>query len=243
MRFVVSLAAICLAARCRRRTLPYPFARPARLGYRSAVDHHAAVRSPVRAPDVRDAETAAGGRRNAGRETGRTQFEDGRGRSAGRKGRTADDIPLEVHADQRGDYVFAVQCDPAWMADEGVYIEDTVKVTVHVLAQKNWDAVAGARFELIPLTRPYGLRAGMVFQSLAISRDDAAPRSEFQPQPATLVEVERFNPTPPKELPPDEHVTRTLKTDPAGVATVTLTDAGLVGGDGGARWWRRAARR
>lgn len=133
---------------------------------------------------------------------------------------------------QRGDYVFAVQCDPVWLADEGVYLEDTVKVTVHVLAQKNWDGVAGARFELIPLTRPYGLRAGMVFQALAISRDDVAPRSEFEPQPATLVEVERYNPTPPKELPPDEHITRTLKTDPSGVATATLTEAG---------WWALTA--
>jgi cobalt/nickel transport protein len=129
---------------------------------------------------------------------------------------------------QRGDYVFAVQCDPVWLADEGVFLEDTVKVTVHVLAQKNWDGLAGARFELVPLTRPYGLRAGMVFQALAIGRDDTTPRTEFEPQPGTLVEIERYNPTPPKELPPDEHITRTLKTDPAGVATMTLTEAG---------WW------
>ena len=81
---------------------------------------------------------------------------------------------------------------------------------------------------MLPLTRPYGLRAGMVFQALAIIRDDAAPRTEFAPQPGTLVEVERYNPTPPKELPPDEHITRTLKTDQAGVATVTLTESG---------WW------
>src|SRR4051794_24088443 len=57
---------------------------------------------------------------------------------------------------QRGDYVFAVQCDPVWLPDEAVFLEDTVKVTVHVQAQKLWDAAAGARFELVPLTRPYG---------------------------------------------------------------------------------------
>jgi cobalt/nickel transport protein len=133
---------------------------------------------------------------------------------------------------QRGDYVFAVQCDPVWLAEEGMYLEDTVKVTVHVLAQKNWDAVAGARFELIPLTRPYGLRAGMVFQTLLIDREDTAPRTEFRTQPGTLVEVERYNVAPPKELPPDEHITRTLKTDPAGVATATLTESG---------WWALTA--
>lgn len=137
---------------------------------------------------------------------------------------------------QRGDYVFVVQCDPIWMAEDGVYLEDTVKVTVHVQAQKNWDAIAGARLELVPLTRPYGLRPGMVFQAqLWVTTHvtpagiiTMTPRSELQPLPRTLVEVERYNAAPPKELPPDEHITRTLKTDPNGVATVTLPEAG---------WW------
>jgi cobalt/nickel transport protein len=133
---------------------------------------------------------------------------------------------------QRGDYVFVVQCDPVWLGEEGVFLEDTVKVTVHVQVQKNWDAPAGVPFELLPLTRPYGLRAGMVFQTLLIgpagAANGSAPRPVLQPLPGALVEVERYNATPPKELPPDEHVTRTVKTDPAGVATVTLTEAG---------WW------
>src|SRR5262249_13825031 len=49
-----------------------------------------------------------------------------------------------------------------------------------------------------------------------------------KPLAGALVEVERFNPTPPKELPPDEQITRTVKTDPNGVATCTLTEPG---------WW------
>jgi elongation factor P hydroxylase len=43
-----------------------------------------------------------------------------------------------------------------------------------------------------------------------------------------LVEVERYNPTPPRSLPPDEQRTRTAKTDPNGIVTCTLSEAG---------WW------
>ncbi len=78
-----------------------------------------------------------------------------------------------------------------------------------------------------PLTRPYGLEPGMVFQAQL-------------PAPAAgLVEIERYNPTPPENLPPDEQITRTARTDPNGVVTATLTDPGwwslTAGRDGGTR--------
>jgi hypothetical protein len=48
------------------------------------------------------------------------------------------------------------------------------------------------------------------------------------------VEVERYNAAPPAKLPADEHITRTVKTDPTGVATTTLTEPG---------WWCLTASR
>src|SRR5262249_41914517 len=69
-----------------------------------------------------------------------------------------------------------------------------------------------------PLTRPYGLQPGMVFQGRA--------RRDGKPLASALVEVERYNSSPPKELPPDEQITRQVKTDPNGVFTCTLTDPG-----------------
>ncbi|HKB04581.1 MAG TPA: hypothetical protein VKD90_20325, partial [Gemmataceae bacterium] len=42
------------------------------------------------------------------------------------------------------------------------------------------------------------------------------------------VEAERYNPAPPKALPPDEHMTQTVRTDRVGTATVTLNEPG---------WW------
>jgi cobalt/nickel transport protein len=127
---------------------------------------------------------------------------------------------------QRGDFVFILNTDPIWMEAEKEFFQDTVKVVLHVEDQEGWDADAGQALELVPLTRPYGLEPGMVFQAQATA--------EKKPVAGTLVEIERYNLTPPKELPPDEHMTRTAKTDPNGVVTYTLTDAG---------WWSLTAQR
>jgi cobalt/nickel transport protein len=133
---------------------------------------------------------------------------------------TAYEIPFQPSV--RGDYVFEAKMKRVWMEEEGEFWEDTVRVVLHVQAQKGWDApVAVNATELVPLTRPYGLPPGNVFQALA--RDEHS-----KVLPGALVEVERYNAEAPKKLPPDEFITRTLKTDPSGVATTTLPDAG---------WW------
>jgi cobalt/nickel transport protein len=135
-----------------------------------------------------------------------------------------------------GDYLFTVQANPLWMPDEGEYVVDAVKVILHVQAQNGWEAAAGMPLELIPLTRPYGLRSWLTFQALVLGNSDQLPNGkrgpEMRPLPGTHVAVERLSPAPPKELPPPEHVTRTVRTDPVGVATATLTDGG---------WWSLTA--
>jgi cobalt/nickel transport protein len=126
--------------------------------------------------------------------------------------------------EQRGDYVFLLQTPLIWMEEEGKYLEDTVKVVLHVQAQKGWDAKSEGEFELLPLTRPYGLQPGMVFQArLSIPPDDVRIKTVTNP-----VEFERYNPSTPASLPPDEQITRTAKPDPNGTVTATLTEAG---------WW------
>ncbi len=131
----------------------------------------------------------------------------------------------------RGDYVFVVKTPPIWMEEEEEFYQDTVKVVLHVQAQKGWDAAAGEVLELVPLTRPYGLQPGMAFQAQVLA--------DGKPLAGTLVEIERYNSEPPRELPPDEQVTRTAKTDPNGVVTATLTEPGwwclAAGRDGGTR--------
>lgn len=133
---------------------------------------------------------------------------------------------LRFVPEQRGDYVLSLTASPVWMEEDSEFLEDTVKVILHVQAQKGWDSSTGHPFELTPLTRPYGLRAGTVFQAQVLV--------EGKPLAGTLVEIERYNPTAPKELPADEHITHTVKTDPNGVVTCSLPEPG---------WWCLTASR
>ena len=133
---------------------------------------------------------------------------------------------LAFTPEQRGDFVFVLKTPAIWMEEDQEFLQDTVKVVLHVQAQKNWDAANGNGLDIVPLTRPYGLQAGMVFQARAMVDGKALADA--------LVEIERYNAAPPKELPPDEHITRTAKTDPNGVATCTLPEAG---------WWCITAQR
>lgn len=139
---------------------------------------------------------------------------------------------LRFKPEARGDYVFIARAAPVWMGEEGEYYEDTVKVVLHVQAQKGWDAATGAGLEWTPLTRPYGLRAGSIFQALVADAAKGPGSTEARCLPGTLVEVERYNPAAPSTLPPDELITQTVKTDPNGVATTTLPEPG---------WWSLTA--
>jgi cobalt/nickel transport protein len=114
--------------------------------------------------------------------------------------------------------------------DDGEHVSDTAKAILHVQSQKGWDAKSEGKFELLPLTRPYGLEPGMVFQAQVVLPPNIREKSINN----NLVEVERYNPTPPKDPPADEHRTRTVKPDPNGVVTATLTDSG---------WWCLTASR
>ncbi len=127
---------------------------------------------------------------------------------------------------RRGDYVFLLQTPPIWLEDDGEYVRDTVKVVLHVQADKAWGAAPRPVPQLLPLTRPYGLRPGMVFRAQV----DQTP----EPWAHRIVEVERYNASPPKEMPPDEDVTRTALTDSTGVVACTLTEPG---------WWSVTAQR
>src|SRR5262249_14739067 len=52
----------------------------------------------------------------------------------------------------RGDYVFLLKTQPIWMdEDGGYYLQDAVKVVLHVQEEKKWDAAAGQELELSPL--------------------------------------------------------------------------------------------
>ncbi|MHB1426562.1 MAG: DUF4198 domain-containing protein [Gemmataceae bacterium] len=132
---------------------------------------------------------------------------------------------LRFTPQQRGDHVFVLRTPPIWMEEDGEFLQDTVKMVLHVQSQKGWDAVVGD-FELVPLTRPYGLRPGMVFQMETAVRPEREKTTDIGER--MMAEIERYNPAPPKKLPADEHITRTVRLDRNGVATTTLSESG---------WW------
>jgi cobalt/nickel transport protein len=159
--------------------------------------------------------------------------------------------------DERGDFLFVLTTQPIWMEEDQEFLQDTVNVVLHVQAQNGWDHFGyrkGASLvplTMLPLTRPYGLQAGMVFQAQARDTAQALKQMEIglttgkgpspdslremeKPLGGALVEIERYNPKPPTELPADEHITRTAKTDPNGVVTCTLPEPG---------WWCITAQR
>jgi uncharacterized GH25 family protein len=133
---------------------------------------------------------------------------------------------LQFTPEQRGDYVFVVHAQPAWIEDEKEWLEDTARVVLHVQAQKGWHAEGDGPLQLLPLTRPYGLQPGAVFQAQALYTERSG--APAKPWPGATFEIERYNAAPPKKLPPDEHVTRTARADPNGVVTTTLPEPG---------WW------
>jgi cobalt/nickel transport protein len=133
---------------------------------------------------------------------------------------------LDCTAEHRQDYVFVAQSPPIWTEADQVFYQDSTKVIVHVQGGKGWDDpfIEKLEFELVPLTRPYGLEPGMVFQARVFR--------EQRPLANCLVEIEHYNSETPEKLPPDEQITRAAKTDPNGVVSATLTDSG---------WWCIAA--
>lgn len=130
--------------------------------------------------------------------------------------------------ERRGDYHVVAVAPPMNVEGEPAPLQDVAKVVLHVQTQNGWDrhpiAPSGRAVETLPLTRPYGLRPGMAFQVEV----EEPTEGGGQPIPRALVEIERYNPAPPKDLPPDEHITRTVRTSRAGTATATLTEPG---------WW------
>jgi uncharacterized GH25 family protein len=120
------------------------------------------------------------------------------------------------------------------LADAPTKLRDIAKVVLHVQSQKNWGprvvTTKAAAVEVSPLTRPYGVKAGAAFH---VEADEPA-ETDRKALVGLEVEVERYNATAPKTLPPDLQMTRAARTSQAGDAVMTLSDSG---------WWCMTATR
>jgi cobalt/nickel transport protein len=124
-----------------------------------------------------------------------------------------------------GIYVFYMEPQPYWEPAENSYIVHYTKTVVAAYGEdQGWDEPIGLKTEIVPLSKPFGLYAGNVFQGVVLL--------DGQPLPYAEVEVEYFNTAGTYSAPTDYMVTQTIKADPNGIFTYGVPRAG---------WWGFAA--
>jgi cobalt/nickel transport protein len=124
-----------------------------------------------------------------------------------------------------GDYIFFVEPAPYWEPAEESFIIHYTKVIVNALGlEEGWDTELGLKTEIVPLTRPYGLWSGNVFQGVV--------KVDGKPVPNAEVEVEYYNADGKLKAPAEPYITQVIKADKNGVFTYAMPKAG---------WWGFAA--
>jgi cobalt/nickel transport protein len=124
-----------------------------------------------------------------------------------------------------GVYIFHMEPEPYWEPAEDCFIVHYTKVVVPAFGdEEGWDKEVGHKIEIVPLTRPFGLYAGNVFQGVVLLDGKKMPYAE--------VEIEFYNKDQKAEAPNEYMVTQVVKSDRNGVFTYAAPKAG---------WWGFAA--
>jgi len=124
-----------------------------------------------------------------------------------------------------GVYAFFMEPEPYWEPAEDCFIVHYTKVVVPAFGdEEGWDKEVGLKIEIVPLTRPFGLYAGNVFQGVVMLDGKKMPYAE--------VEIEFYNKDEKAEAPTEYMVTQVVKSDRNGVFTYAAPKAG---------WWGFAA--
>lgn len=124
-----------------------------------------------------------------------------------------------------GVYTFYMQPRPYWEPAEEVYIIHYTKSVVAAFGnEEGWDRPLGVKTEIVPLTRPFGLYAGNVFQGIVLL--------DRKPVPFAPVEVTYYNQSGRARAPTAYFVTQVIKADQNGLFTYAVPVAG---------WWGFAA--
>ncbi|RUM88285.1 MAG: hypothetical protein DSZ24_04060 [Thermodesulfatator sp.] len=136
---------------------------------------------------------------------------------------------VEYLPTSRGDYYLCLSAQPYLNQEEEVIWQDHMKLPLHVQVERGWENRCGFSLEIVPLTRPYGLRVGQVLRARVLLNG--------KPAPGLTVELEKFNGfyIPDEKLPVDAYgrineplITQTLLTDDQGYFVVGFPEAG---------WW------
>ena len=124
-----------------------------------------------------------------------------------------------------GVYTFYMEPEPYWEWAEDSFIIHYTKTVVTAFGDdEGWDAEIGLKTEIVPLSKPFGLYAGNVFQGIVKLDGKAVPFAE--------VEVEYYNRKKKYSAPTEYMITQTIKADVNGVFTYATPGSG---------WWGFAA--
>jgi cobalt/nickel transport protein len=132
---------------------------------------------------------------------------------------------VEYKINRPGVYTFLMEPTPYWEPAEDCYIVHYTKTIVAAFGEEvGWDEPVGIKTEIVPLTRPFGLYEGNLFQGIVMMNGEPVPHAE--------VEVEYFNQRGRAKAPTDYMVTQVVKADRNGIFSYAVPKAG---------WWGFAA--
>ena len=124
-----------------------------------------------------------------------------------------------------GVYMFYMVPKPYWEPAEDCYIIHYTKTVVTAFGDdEGWDKEIGLKTEIVPLSKPFGLYTGNIFQGIV--------KLNGKPVPYAEVEVEYYNKDGKITAPTDYMVTQTIKADQNGVFSYAVPKEG---------WWGFAA--
>jgi len=132
---------------------------------------------------------------------------------------------LKYRVKRPGVYAFYMVPKPYWEPAEDKFIVHYTKTVITAYGlDEGWDEEIGLKAEIVPLSRPYGLYAGNVFQGIV--------KVDGKPVPFAEVEVEYYNQKGTFKPANQYMVTQVIRADSNGVFTYAAPMPG---------WWGFAA--
>jgi cobalt/nickel transport protein len=124
-----------------------------------------------------------------------------------------------------GVYTFYMEPKPFWEPAEDCFIVHYTKTVIAAFGyEEGWDNEIGLKTEIVPLSRPFGLYAGNLFQGIV--------KLNGNPVPYAGVEVEYYNKEGDSKAPNAYMITQSIKADKNGVFSYAVPKDG---------WWGFAA--
>ncbi len=132
---------------------------------------------------------------------------------------------LDYPIKRPGVYIFYMEPEPYWEPSEDMYIVHYTKTVITAYGDdEGWDKELGLETEIVPLSKPFALYVGNVFQGIV--------KLKGKPVSFAEVEVEFYNQDKKAHAPTDYMITQTIKADQNGVFTYAAPKEG---------WWGFAA--